>query len=99
MPAEPGLAALLWRQGYQTLVEDEQRGRRISAAPSVYAHGFGRHDLSRGTPQGGALKFTFRRGDPAWGQLLTTADLRATVVVDRTSKQIMSVRLYGRRAG
>jgi hypothetical protein len=93
MPAEPGLAALLWRKGYQALAQDSYR------APAVYAHGLGRSDLARGQPSAGALKFTFPPGDPAWGELIGTPDLRATVVVDRTNKQIMSVRLHGRRKG
>ena len=90
MPAEPGLAALLWRRGYQTLAE---HGRR---APTVWASGFGQREIAWGQPEGGALRFTFRPDDATWTKLATTPDLSAIVVVDRASKQIMSVSFRGR---
>jgi hypothetical protein len=57
----------------------------------------GRRQIARVAPEGGALKFTFRRGVPAWGQLVGTAGLRATVVVDRESHRILNDRFRGRR--
>jgi hypothetical protein len=90
MPAETGYAALLWRRGYQALAKAGYR------APTVWAHGPGRREIARGEPEGGALKFTFRRGDPTWGQLVATPDLSALLVVDRRSKQILGVTFRGR---
>jgi hypothetical protein len=94
MPAETGYSALLWREGYEKLIQAERSGRY--GAPAVWARDARWREVARGEPEGGALKFTFRRGDPAWGRLVGTPGLRATFTVDRTSKQIMGVTFRGR---
>jgi hypothetical protein len=44
----------------------------------------------------GSLRFRFYAGDPNYKRLVSPPGLRATVVVDRASSQIMSVRFHGR---
>jgi hypothetical protein len=62
-PAEAGgYAALLWRQGHRALMQAEQYGRY--GALLVWAHGPGRREIVRAVSgEGGALRFTFPRGD------------------------------------
>ena len=38
------------------------------------------------------MRFTFRKGDPAWAELVGTAGLSALVTVDRTTTHILGVR-------
>ena len=90
VPAEPGYASMLWRTGV------EKMGRGGYGAHTVWAHGLGHQQIAPGQPEGGALKFTFRKGDPVWPALVGTAALAATVVLDRASQQIMSVKFRGR---
>lgn len=94
MPAETGYAAMLWRQGYQAMTEAERSSRY--GAPVVWAHGPRSREIARGQPEGGALKFTFRRGDPTWGQLVGTPGLSALVTVDRRTSRILGVTFRGR---
>jgi hypothetical protein len=96
-PAEAGgYAALLWRQGYRALMQAEQYGR--CGAPLVWAHGPGRREIAGGVPgEGGALRFTFPRGESTYKQLVSTPGLRAIVVVDRATSRIMGVRFHHRR--
>jgi hypothetical protein len=95
-PAETtGYAALLWRQGHRALVNAEQSGRY--GAPIVWAHGPGRREIARGQPgEDGSLRFQFRRGDPAYKQLVCKPGLAAVVVVDREASRIMGVRFRHR---
>jgi hypothetical protein len=92
VPAETGYPAMLWRHGYEKLVRAGYGG------PTVWAHSSGRRDIARGHPEGGALRFTFAKGDPTWAELVGTPALSAVVVVDRTSEQILNVKFRGRRA-
>jgi hypothetical protein len=98
-PAETrGYAALLWRWGYQTLMQAEQSGRY--GAPIVWAHGPGRREIARGRPAGdGTLRFRFRPGDPVYRELVSTPGLSAIVTLDRATSRIMRVRFHGRRGG
>jgi hypothetical protein len=43
------------------------------------------------------LRFRFSPGDPNYRRLVSTPGLTATVVVDRATSHIMSVRFHGRR--
>ena len=42
-----------------------------------------------------ALEFRFRRGDPVYRRLVSTPGLRANIVVDRVSRQILGVTFRG----
>ena len=94
VPAEPGYSAMLWRDGYEALVK---AGGTLYGVRDVWAHAPGRPEVARGELVGGALKFTFRRGDPAWSELVGTPGLRATVVVDWKVHRILNVSFHGRR--
>jgi hypothetical protein len=53
-----GYASLLWREGHQALMQDEEAGRYD--APSVWAHGPGQREIARGHPAAdGSLRFSF----------------------------------------
>jgi hypothetical protein len=93
MPAETGFPAMLWRRG----IEKMMRGGY--GAPTVWAHGLGHPQIAPGQPEGGALKFTFHKGDPAWAELLGTPRLSAIITVDREAGQILGVKFRGRKSG
>jgi hypothetical protein len=97
LPADPGFPSTVWRHGYERLVESEQRGPH-GAEPIVWAHGPDRREIAQGHPEGGALRFEFRKGDPTWAQLVGTSNLSAIVTVDRSRYRILSVRFRGRPA-
>jgi hypothetical protein len=97
VPAAPGFPAMLWRHGYERLARAERSGRGYGAVPTVWAHGFGEDRIGPGLPEGGALRFTFRRGDPAWAQLVGTAGLTCIITLDRRSERILAVGFRGRR--
>jgi Type II/IV secretion system protein len=62
------------------------------------ASGGGESKIAYGQPGAGdVLKFRFSPGDPNYKQLVSTPCLRATIVVDRDTSHIMSVRIHGRR--
>lgn len=86
VPAEPGYPSMIFRHG----VEKIARGG--FGAPTVWAHSPGRRDIAHGEPQGGALKFQFRKGDPAWAELVGTPALSALVILDHASREVMSVK-------
>jgi hypothetical protein len=89
-----GHAALLWRQGHRDLVKAEEAGRY---GETVWAHGAGRREISRGEPaEDGSLRFKFRRGDPAYKELVGTP-MSAVIVVDSWSSSILSVKFRHRR--
>jgi hypothetical protein len=94
IPAETGYPAMLWQQGYRAMVKAERTSRY--GAPDVWADAPGRRQVARGQPEGGALKFTFRKGDPAWAELVGTAGLSAFVTVDRRTNRILGVTFRGR---
>lgn len=91
MPAETGYAATLWQQGYRQMVHGGYGG------PTVWASGPGGRDIARGNPEGGALKFTFQRGNPAFAELVGTPGLSAIITVDRRRGTILGVKFRGRR--
>jgi hypothetical protein len=93
VPTETGYNAMLWRTG----VEKLERGGY--GAPSVWAHGLGHQQIAAGQPQNGALVFRLHKGDAAWSDLVGTAGLAATVVLDRESQTIMNVRFKSRKRG
>jgi hypothetical protein len=84
MPAETGYAATLWQQGYREMVQGGYGG------PTVWASG------ARGHPEGGALKFTFPRGNPAWAELVAQPRLSAIITVDRRRGTILGVKFRSR---
>lgn len=91
VPAEPGHPAMLWRNGIEKL-------QRVGYhSPTVWAHAPGRREIARGEPAAGALKFQFRKGDPAWPELVATPRLAAIVVLDRSTSEIMNVSFRGKR--
>jgi hypothetical protein len=88
-------AKVLWAEGVR--VQAEAAARFAGDAPTVWASACGESKVTFGLPAGGdALKFRFGRGDPVSKKLVSTPGLRATVVVDRGSSQILSVRFHGR---
>ncbi len=87
VPAEPGYPSMIWRHGVEKLA----RGGH-SAPPTVWAHSPGRRDIASGQPEGGALRFRFRPGDPAWTELVGTPALSALVVLDHASQEVMAVK-------
>jgi hypothetical protein len=89
MPTETGFPAMLWRHGI------EKMGPGGYGAPTVWAHCLGHQQIAPGQPEGGALKFTFRRGDPAWQKLVGTPALSAILVLDRDAEEILSVKFRG----
>jgi hypothetical protein len=91
IPAEPGHPAMIWRHGIEKL---QRSGYH---APTVWAHAPGRRQIACGVPEAGALRFQFRKGDPAWPELIGTPRLAATVVVDRSTNEIMHVSFRGKR--
>jgi hypothetical protein len=93
-------------RGYAKVLRSEGVGVQAEAAasrypghaPTVWASGGEEPKIAYGQPAAGdALKFRFDRGDPVYSKLVSTPDLRATIVVDRASSHILSVRFYGRR--
>ena len=50
MPADTGLAALLWRRGSQTMAEEERRGGY--GGQGVWADALRRPQAARGVPRG-----------------------------------------------
>jgi hypothetical protein len=64
----------------------------------VWASGGGQDKIAHGVPtaSGDALKFRFHPGHPVYTRLVSTPGLRAIIVVDRTSSQILGVRFRGR---
>jgi hypothetical protein len=96
-PAETGYAALLWREGHRALVDagepDSLDAYMRNDAPAPWASGAGQREIARGVPAGdGSLHFKFRRGDPAYKQLVSTPGLGAIITVDRASSRIMGVK-------
>jgi hypothetical protein len=77
----------LWRDGVR--VQHEQ------GAPTVWAFGAGAQ-VSFGLPTETKLQFRFRCGDPVYRKLVSTTNLRANIVVDRVSRQILGVTFRGR---
>ena len=95
-----GYARLLWRQGHQALLQSERTGF-YGEAPTVYASAPGADSVGFALPGDNAtLRFRFHVGDPIYKQLVSTPGLTATVMLDRSACQIMSVRFrHGRKAG
>jgi hypothetical protein len=90
-----GYAALLWPEGHQALMEDEEAGRY--GALSVWAHGAGRREIARGHPAaGGSLRFKFRPGDPNYRKLVREPGPSAIVTVDRKTSSILGVKFRSR---
>jgi hypothetical protein len=90
---------LLWRQGYQALVAAEESGW-LTATQTVWAGAAGSDRVAFGVPgDGGTLRFHFQPGEPAYQALVSTPGLTATVVVDRGTSRIMSVKFHNNRQG
>jgi hypothetical protein len=90
-----GYAKVLWSEGVRA--QAESAASIYGEAPTVWASGGGQSKVAYGLPAGGdALKFRFTRGDPVYKKLVSTPGLRATIVVDRESSQILGVRFHGR---
>jgi hypothetical protein len=92
-----GLAEALWGEGHRAQVESERR-RFHGTAPTVWARGAGQDRIALGLPgDDGTMRFRFSPGDPNYKKLVATPGLSATIVVDRGSSHILSVRFQGRR--
>jgi hypothetical protein len=88
-------AKVLWAEGVRAQAE-AAASRCAGDAPTVWASACGQSKVTFGLPAGGdVLKFRFGRGDPVYKKLVSTPGLRATVVVDRGSSQILGVRFHG----
>src|SRR5688572_18618959 len=83
-----------WRrccEGHRAQVEHERGQWANNSARTVFAAGV------LGLPgDDGSLRFRFYAGYPNYKRLVSTPGLGATVVVDRASSQIMSVRFHAR---
>jgi hypothetical protein len=85
-----GYAKLLWRDGVAAQAATPQ-------PPTVWAAGAGQSKVSFGLPtDDGALEFRFAVGDPVYRELVSTPGLRARIVVDRASRQILGVTFRGK---
>jgi hypothetical protein len=90
-----GLAKVLWAVGVRAQVK--AASSYASDVPTVWASGGGQDKIAFGLPAGSdALKFQFHSGHPQYTKLVGTPGLRATIVVDRETSQILGVRFTGR---
>ena len=91
-----GYAKALGSEGHRAQVEGlKTMGGPV---PTVWAAGCGQSKIAYGLPgDDGTLRFRFPVGDPSYKKLVATPGLSATIVVDRGSSHIMSVRFHGRR--
>jgi hypothetical protein len=86
---------VLWGEGVRA--QAEAAASRYAGPPTVWASGGGETKIAYGLPAGrDGLKFQFGRGDPVYKKLVSTPGLRATIVVDRGSSQILGVTFHGR---
>jgi hypothetical protein len=71
----------------------------VQVRPRKWCAGGAGHDkIVFGLPgDDGTMRFRFSRGDPNYRKLVGTPGLAATIVVDRETRQILSVRFHGRR--
>lgn len=91
----PGYAKALWSEGVRA--QAESAASMYGGAPTVWASGGGQSKISFGLPgDDETLRFRFARGDLVYRKLVSTPGLRATIVVDRASSQILGVRFHGR---
>ena len=64
----------------------------------MWAHGSGQDKIRFGLPgDDGTMRFRFAPDDTNYSKLVATPGLAATIVVDRESSDIMSIRFHGRR--
>jgi hypothetical protein len=94
-PDARGYAKVLWSEGVRA--QAEAVSEYVTGPPTVWASGGGGTKIAYGLPAGGdALKFRFSLRDSVYRKLVSTPGLRATIVVDRGSSQILGVRFHGR---
>ena len=92
-----GLAKVLWAEGHRAQVESQRKGIH-GTAPTVWAAGAREARIVYGLAgDDGTMRFRFSLRDPVYKKLVSTPGLAATIVVDRESSHITSVRFHGRR--
>jgi hypothetical protein len=89
-----------WKDGYQALKASEESGWR-TAGPTVWA-GTDKADkvasaVAGGAEFGGLLRFTFAPNEPSYVQLVGRPGLTAIVVLDRSSRRLLSVKFRNSR--
>jgi hypothetical protein len=89
-----GYAKVLWSEGHRAQVQGLQSG----TVPTVWANGAGHDQIAFGLPgDDGTMRFHFPAADPNYRKLVSTPGLTASIVVDRETSHILSVRFRGRR--
>jgi hypothetical protein len=91
-------AKVLWSEGVRAQAEAAASGR-YAGPPTVWASGGGETKIAYGLPgdDGTSMRFRFSPGDPVYKKLVSMPGLRATIVVDRASSNILGVTFRGRR--
>ena len=89
---EGGYSRLLWREGWTALRQASEAGWPADGAAWVWANLPGARQVVHSQPADGlALSFHFPPGTPGYSQLISRPGLTAIIIMDASSRRMLSV--------